>query len=160
IAVPAGFQIQNPSDRVYSDGTSCEIDADLNKSGRQANRGMEGLAITPDGSRLVGLMQNALIQDGALAADPNPGDNSAPTASPPSRVGLNSRLLTIDLQSGASHQYVYTIDAINQGRGQNDLLAINDHEFLVLERDNRSRVPTPPNDPNGPNEKRLYRIDL
>jgi len=160
IAAPAGFQIQNPSANVYADGTSCEIDSDLNQSGRQANRGMEGLAITPDGRTVVGLMQNALIQDAGLAADPNPGDNCAPTSLPPSRVGFNSRLLTIDLKSAASHQYVYTIDAINQGRGQNDLLAINDHEFLVLERDNRTRVPTPPNDSQGPNEKRLYRIDL
>src|SRR5262245_59211078 len=160
IAVPAQFQIQSPSARVYSDGTSCEIDADLNQSGRQANRGMEGLAITPDGTKVVGLMQNALIQDGALAADPNPGDNCAPSALPPSRVGFNSRILTIDLKNGASHQYVYSIDAINQGRGQNDMLAINDHEFLVLERDNRTLVPTPPNTAASPNEKRLYRIDL
>jgi hypothetical protein len=28
-----------------------------------ANKGMEGLAITPDGRTLVGIMQNALIQD-------------------------------------------------------------------------------------------------
>src|SRR5499425_1606210 len=35
-----------------------------NTSGRVANKGMEGLAITPDGKRLGGIMQNALIQDG------------------------------------------------------------------------------------------------
>jgi hypothetical protein len=160
IQLPAGFAIQNPSANAYVDGTSCEIDSDLNQFGRQANRGMESLAITPDGNKLVGLMQNALIQDGGLAADPNPGDNCAATASPPGRVGFNSRIVTIDLKSGASRQYVYTIDAINQGRGQNDMLAINDHQFLVLERDNRSRIPTPPNAPQSPNEKRLYLIDL
>ncbi len=32
-----------------------------NTSGRVANKGMEGLAITPDGRTLVGIMQNALI---------------------------------------------------------------------------------------------------
>lgn len=36
-----------------------------NTSGRVANKGMEGLAITPDGNTLVGIMQNALIQDAA-----------------------------------------------------------------------------------------------
>ena len=36
-----------------------------NTSGRVANKGMEGLAITPDGRTLVGIMQNALIQDAA-----------------------------------------------------------------------------------------------
>src|SRR5262245_20651016 len=46
IAVPSDFQITHPSADVYADGTSCELDSDLNRSGRQANRGMEGLAIT------------------------------------------------------------------------------------------------------------------
>ena len=36
-----------------------------NTRGRVANKGMEGLAITPDGKTLVGIMQNALIQDAA-----------------------------------------------------------------------------------------------
>jgi hypothetical protein len=40
-----------------------------NTSGRQSNRGMEGLAISPDRSKLFGIMQNALIQDGALDAE-------------------------------------------------------------------------------------------
>jgi len=35
-----------------------------NTSGWVANKGMEGLAIPPDGKQLVGIMQNALIQDG------------------------------------------------------------------------------------------------
>ena len=38
----------------------------------------------------------------------------------------------------------------------NELLAINGHEFLVLERDNRSKVPTPPNPSQTPNLKRIY----
>ena len=54
-----------------------------NTKGRQANRGMEGLAISPDGSKLYGIMQNALIQDGAL--------NAAN-----SRRGLHNRILEID----------------------------------------------------------------
>ena len=37
-----------------------------NTTGRVANKGMEGLAITPDGKTLVGIMQNALIQDANL----------------------------------------------------------------------------------------------
>ena len=34
-----------------------------NTVGRVANKGMEGLAITPDGRTLVGIVQNSLIQD-------------------------------------------------------------------------------------------------
>ena len=42
----------------------------------------------------------------------------------------------------------------------NEILAVNDHQFLVLERDNRTRVPTPPNVSQGPNNKKIYLIDL
>ena len=35
-----------------------------NTSGSVANKGMEGLAITPDGKTLVGVMQSPLLQDG------------------------------------------------------------------------------------------------
>ena len=147
--VPAKFLIANPQSSVDPDGNPLELYPGVNDAGRQANRGMEGLAITPDGSRLVGMLQNALIQDHGLN-----------TATPPGRVGVNNRILTLDTRSGATREYVYAVDAINQGRGVNDLLAINDHEFLALERDNRSLVPTPPTAAQSPNLKRLYRFDL
>ena len=149
VPVPARFLIANPSGDVDEAGNSLELYPTNNTSGRQANRGMEGLAITPSGRLLVGIMQNALIQDNGL--------NSA---TPPGRRGVNTRIFTYDLVTGESHEYVYPVDAINQGRGVNELLAINEHEFLVLERDNRSRVPTPPNAAQTPNLKRIYRIDL
>jgi hypothetical protein len=154
IAVPSKFLLLappagNPSGDIDADGNSLELYPSFNMFGRQANRGMEGLAITPDGRTLVGIMQNALIQDHGLNA-----------ATPPGRVGVNNRILTIDTVTGDTHEYVYPVDAINQGRGVNDILAVNDHEFLVLERDNRSLVPTPPNAPQTPNLKRIYRIDL
>jgi len=149
VAVPDKFLIANPSGNVDADGNSLELYPALNTSGRQANRGMEGLAISPDGRHLFGLMQNALIQDNGLNA-----------ATPPGRVGLTARLLKVELQTGATAEYVYVVDAINQGRGVNDILAINDHEFLVIERDNRSLVPTPPNAAQTPNLKRIYKIDL
>lgn len=40
-----------------------------NGTGRVANKGMEGLAITPDGKTLVGFMQSPLAQDGSDAGD-------------------------------------------------------------------------------------------
>src|SRR5262245_23855143 len=54
--VPAKFAIDNPSDNPNDELLG-------NTSGRQANRGMEGLAISPDGTTLYGIMQNALLQD-------------------------------------------------------------------------------------------------
>ena len=137
--------INNPTD-----AASLELTPANNLTGRQANRGMEGLAITPDGRMLVGIMQNALIQDNGLAILGDP-------FAVPGRRGLNNRILTMDVETGDTHEYVYTVDAINQGRGVNEILAINDHEFLVLERDNRTRLANPPTTPN---LKRIYKIDL
>src|ERR1700733_7954518 len=88
-----------------------------NTSGRTANKGMEGLAITPDGRTLVGIMQDPLIQDA------NEGASSL------------LRIVTIDIISGnVTHQYAYLLTA---GTGVSEICAINDHEFLVDERDGR-----------------------
>lgn len=62
--------------------------------GRVANNGMEGLAITPDGRTLVGIMQSPLIQDGGTAAS-------------------TTRIETIDIETGAvTHEYAYKFDNI------------------------------------------------
>jgi len=147
--VPDGYLIGTPSADADSAGTSMEIYPNLNTFGRQANRGMEGLAITPDGRFLIGIMQNALIQDAGLS-----------NAVPPGRVGLANRILRMNIETGATQEFVYVMDSVAQGRGVNDIVAMNDHEFLVVERDNRSLVPTPPADPAEPVLKRIYKIDL
>jgi hypothetical protein len=169
LGVPSKFLLADPPAGNQSgdinnvtDAASLELTPANNSTGRQANRGMEGLAITPDGTRLVGIMQSALIQDNGLnvVGDPN---------TVPGRRGLNNRILTIDVTTGETHEYVYVMDGIpptppavgpplpGQGRGVNEMLAINDHEFLVLERDNRTRLATPATTPN---LKRIYKIDL
>ncbi len=91
-----------------------------NKTGRRANRGMEGLALSLPGNLLVGLMQSPLLQDSY--------QNEKGKA-----VGLNTRLLTIDLNSGAQRQYVYRQD--KDKYKMHEILAINDHQFLVIEQD-------------------------
>lgn len=153
IPLPAKFLLDPVNGHPSGDldgpgGTSLEVYPAFNVTGRQANRGMEGLTITPNGRTLVGIMQNALLQD--FGVDP----------ATVGRVGFNNRIVTIDLLTGRRREYVYPMDAVNQGRGVNEILAINDHELLVLERDNRTNVPTPPNAAASPNLKRLYRIDL
>ena len=86
-----------------------------NSSGRTDNKGMEGLAITPDGKTLVGIMQAALIQDAADKA-----------------TKKMVRIVTIDIATGATKEYGYMLTA---GSGVSEITAINDHEFLVDERD-------------------------
>ncbi len=138
INVPSKFTIASPS-------ADPNLELLGNASGRQANRGMEGLAISPDGTTLYGIMQNALIQDHGL----NPGTVD--------RLGLNNRILKINLATGETQEYVYVLDAINRGQGVSEILAINNHEFLVIERDNRSNLQSPP---QAPTRKTLYKIDL
>jgi len=101
-----------------------------NTSGRVANKGMEGLAITPDGKTLVGIMQASLIQDG----------------------GTTVRIVTIDIATGATHQYAYTLTT---GSGVSEIVAVNDHEFLVDERDGKGL-----GDGSNAVVKQLYHIDL
>ena len=132
------FAIANPSSNPNAELLG-------NTAGRQANRGMEGLAISPDGSTLFGIMQNALIQDNGL----EPGETD--------RLGLNNRILKMNLSTGETQEYVYVLDAINRGQGVCEILAINDHEFLVIERDNRSNLQSPP---QAPTRKKIYKIDL
>jgi hypothetical protein len=134
--LPASFAVTN-----LSPVGNTEISN--NTSGRVANKGMEGLAITPDGKTLVGMMQSPLIQDG--------GTNAAFT-----------RIVTIDIASGAvTHQYAYPLD--NEGSASkpkftavSEIIAVNNHQFLVDERDGGGfEGNTAP-----PIEKNLYLVDL
>ena len=138
IEVPSTFAIAAPN----ADPNRELLD---NTSGRQANRGMEGLAISPDGDTLFGMMQNALLQDNALT----PGTVN--------RVSFNTRILKVDLSTGTTKEYVYVLDAFDRGQGVSEILAINDHEFLVVERDNRSWLAEAP---AAPTRKMIYRINL
>ena len=106
---------------------------------------MEGLAISPDGSTLFGMMQNALLQDNALV--PLSVD----------RQSVFTRIITIDLATGGTHEYLYQLDAFSRGQGVSEILAINDHEFLVIERDNRSWTSA---EPQAPTRKWIYRINI
>ena len=101
-----------------------------NTSGRVANKGMEGLAITPDGKKLVGIMQNSLIQDG----------------------GPTLRIVTIDIPSGRTREYAYTLTT---GSGASEILAVNDHQFLVDERDGKGL-----GDGSTAKVKQIFLVDL
>jgi hypothetical protein len=108
-----------------------------NTSGRVANKGMEGLAITPDGRTLVGIVQNALIQD---------ANSGAPNL---------LRIVTIDILSGrTTHEYPYVLTT---GSGVSDIVALNNHEFLVDERDGKGLADAPGEKAK---IKQIFKIDL
>lgn len=91
-----------------------------NLVGRAPNRGFEGLAISPDGKKLFALLQSPLIQDGAFGLKGV-------------RTGLHCRLVEIDLATSTTREYVVPME--NPEAKLGEILAINDHEFLVLEGD-------------------------
>lgn len=114
-AVPKRFTIAHPSNEPAEENAR-------NKTGRQANGGLEGLAISPDGKKLFAIMQRPLLQDS------QPGDDGK-------RVGRFNRLLELDIASGTTREFVYPLDkSVN---GVSEILAINAHEFLVIERDSK-----------------------
>ncbi len=108
-----------------------------NTRGRIPNRGMEGLAITPDGKKLVGILQSPLIQDGGLGPDQK-------------RIGLNVRILEVDIATGKTREFVYQLE--DPSHGINEILAITDREYLVLERDSLAGTEA--------QCKKLFKIDL
>ncbi|MET0617851.1 MAG: esterase-like activity of phytase family protein [Luteibacter sp.] len=103
-------------------------------SGRRNNQGIEGMALSPDGSRLFVVLQSALVQDSA------PGDAAGRTL---------TRVLVYDVGRKAvpvapvAH-YVVRLPAYNdRGDGgapdrtaaQSEIRVLDDHRFLVLARD-------------------------
>ncbi|BCL35930.1 hypothetical protein NSMS1_23770 [Nostoc sp. MS1] len=108
-----------------------------NTSGRTANKGVEALAITPDGKTLVAMVQASLIQDA------NAGGKSAKVL----------RMVTIDIATGATtHEYAYNLTT---GSGVSDIVALNDHEFLVDERDGKGL-----GDGSSAAIKQVFKIDI
>jgi hypothetical protein len=128
--LPTNLDVAHPS----SVGKNEE--APNNTIGRVDNKGMEGLAITPDGTTLVGIMQQALLQDS--------GSSSKKIV----------RIVTVDIATGTTHEYGYKLTT---GSGVSDIVALNDHQFLVDERDGTGHGSGTPNDPAL--VKQLFLID-
>jgi len=87
--------------------------------GAFTNRGLEGLAISPDGRKIVAAMQGPLVQDGRIE------NNKC--------YGLWTRWVVIDTDTGESKQWVYKLE--DESTGVSEVLWVDDHRFLVLERD-------------------------
>lgn len=113
---------------------AAEISA--NTTGRVANKGMEGLAISPDGKTLVGFMQSPLAQDG--------GDG-----------GRANRIVTIDTVTGATKEYAYDNLIGSKAYNSSEILAVNDHQFLILERDGKGQ-----GDGSAAKIKQVWAVDI
>jgi hypothetical protein len=133
-ALPAKFAVSNQA-------PVGDTEISGNTSGRVANKGMEGLAITPDGRYLVGAMQSPLIQDGGTDAP-------------------FTRIVKIDIRTGAVREYAYELTNIGTAAKPkygtiSEILAINNDEFLVDERDGKGLA-----DNSVAVVKKIFRVSL
>jgi hypothetical protein len=114
LQIPNAFQM-NPS----TDTTA--------QKGFRNNLALEGSSFTPDGNYYFTSMEAALYQDGDISTVD---------------AGSYSRITKYNRSGDIIAQYAYPIDAIpakpGEGKsadnGVSEMLAVNDHQFLILER--------------------------
>lgn len=132
-------------------------------SGRQDNRGFEGITISADGKTAYAILQDPLVNEGAQ----NDG-----------RRSRNVRIVAFDTATGTSTgQFIYqledaaalnsvtpgnTFNPTSQGRniGVSAIQTLPDGRLLVLERDNRGFGPTDPTGATPVAFKGLFVINL
>ncbi|WP_010135533.1 esterase-like activity of phytase family protein [Ochrovirga pacifica] len=105
---------------------------------RWANRGMEGLAITPDEKTLVGIMQSTLY-------NPSKADVVDFTI---------TRIVTFDIETGATKQYLHKQEKAKNSNSE--IVALSNTEFLIVERDGAFTKDTNKNEV----QKHIYKIDI
>ncbi len=97
-----------------------------------SSRGFEGLAINANGDRLYTLLEGTVTGD------------------PAKTLRINE--FNIDTNTYTPQQWVYKLDA--DGTNIGDMTAINDHEFIVIERNGNTATS------GGTPFKKLFKIDL
>ena len=145
-------QYQTPANLVPKVGANVNFTATSSTltAGRENNRGLEGLAVSPDGRFAYAMLQNGTITDG----------NGSGGSFARSRY---TRIIKYDTSTGnAVAQYAYLLDGTGpapaQGRGISAIVALDENRFMVLERNNRG-VGVPDANLSSP-DKKVYIIDI
>lgn len=114
LPIPNAFQMNSSADAA-------------SQQGFRNNLALEGSSFTPDGNYYFTSMEAALYQDGDISTVD---------------AGSYSRITKYNRSGDIIAQYVYPIDAIparpgagkSADNGVSEMLAVNDHQFLILER--------------------------
>jgi len=134
-------------------------------TGRQDNRGFEGLTLSNDGKTAYAVLQDPLV---------NEGDKDG-------RYSRNVRIVSFDVDTGeATKQSIYQLEDVNdinarvtanggkgfdakdQGRsiGVSSIVTLPNGQLMVLERDNRGVGVDDPTGAKVVGSKRVYLIDI
>ena len=95
------------------------------------SNGFEGMAINPNGDRLYTLLEGTVAGDAAKT--------------------LRINAFDVNTESYTGQQWRYKLDAAGTNIG--DMTAINDHEFLIIERNGATAT-------SGTPFKKIFRVDL
>lgn len=100
------------------------------------NRGLEGIAITPSGNRVLTMPQSPLVQDSVEYKGMS--------------LGVNCRCIVYGAHHECVREIVYQMDS--KRNGLSEVLAIDEDRFLVLERDGKAGLEA--------KEKKIYLADM
>jgi len=131
-------------------------------SGRQDNRGYEGLTVSADGTKVYAILQDPLVNEGRGGQG---------------RRSRNLRIVEYDMATGQqTAQYAYQLESIadinlrtttafqenQQGRniGVSSITALPNGQFLVIERDNRGIGVDDGTGASSIGTKRVYLVSL
>jgi len=107
---------------------------------RRANRGMEGLAITPDQKTLVGIMQSTMY-------NPSSAVKSLDI----------TRIVTVNLENGTIKQYLYKQE--KAANSNSEIVALDNDTFIIIERDG-SFLNGGPKAANSKAQKQIFKVQL
>jgi hypothetical protein len=104
-------------------------------NGRRNNQGFEGVSLSPDGTRLFALQQSACVQDSTQAANNQNAKNTRlliydVSTNPTNSTPLAEYALTLPTYKGSGNGA-----AVDKTCAQSEVVALDNHRFLVLPRD-------------------------
>ena len=130
--------VQSPDNPAFASLSEADKVASANLP---RSKGFEGMALSADGTQLYTLLEGPLTTDAQ-------------------RNRLEISVFDLKTKKFTGQTYSYQMSAPFPSRAIGDMTAINDHEFLVIERDNGTGNASDPAFTNPALSKKIYKIDI